>query len=155
MIEISRDRCTGCGECVEVCPTGALSIEAGRAQVDQALCRGCEACVGACQEGAVISVAAPVAVAEPRQPQPRPVAVIEVPPPRTAPVPWSQRILPALAGVISYTGREVLPRVLEILAATPQERRPGAQGQPTSGTGQGAPGGQGARRRHRGRHGRG
>lgn len=153
MIEISADRCTGCGECVAVCPAGALSIEAGRAHVDHSLCRGCEACLAVCPAGALTSVRAPVAVSEPRQPQARP-AVVDVVPSRTAPMPWSQRVLPALAGVISFTGREVLPRVLEALAATPREPQAGERAQPVPQSGQRAGGGQRGRQRHRGRHGR-
>jgi len=45
--------CTGCGTCVEVCPTGALILVEGKAHLDDALCRGCEACIQACPVGAL------------------------------------------------------------------------------------------------------
>jgi Pyruvate/2-oxoacid:ferredoxin oxidoreductase delta subunit len=41
-------RCTGCGACVEVCPTGALTLVEGKARLDDALCKGCEVCIQAC-----------------------------------------------------------------------------------------------------------
>lgn len=46
------DKCTGCGRCVEVCPTGASSIvRSGKTQIcriDRSKCIGCVKCVEAC-----------------------------------------------------------------------------------------------------------
>ena len=151
MIEVNQERCTGCGACLEACAAGALSIQEGRAVVDQALCRSCDACVAACPEGALVSVAVPVAATEPRALQARPAQVIDVAPVRTASLPWRRRILPVLAEAIGFAGREVLPRILEVIAS--QERQP-SQGTPSApDEGQRAPGGQRSRQRHRGRHG--
>ena len=43
-------RCTRCGACAELCPTGALSLpeEDGPVVRDSALCIGCAACLSAC-----------------------------------------------------------------------------------------------------------
>jgi NAD-dependent dihydropyrimidine dehydrogenase PreA subunit len=49
-------RCTGCGACIEVCPTGALTLVEGKAHLDDALCRGCEVCIQACPAGALQAV---------------------------------------------------------------------------------------------------
>jgi len=50
--EISRDKnkCTHCGACTAVCPTGALSIERPEMSVnfEQKKCSICELCVPAC-----------------------------------------------------------------------------------------------------------
>ena len=46
-------QCTGCGACIEVCPTGALTLVDGKAHLDEALCKGCEACIQACPAGAL------------------------------------------------------------------------------------------------------
>jgi ferredoxin len=50
--EVNRDteRCTHCGACTAVCPTGALSIERPAMTVifDQTRCSVCELCVTAC-----------------------------------------------------------------------------------------------------------
>jgi ferredoxin len=52
--EIRVELCVSCGECVSVCPVGAISLNAhGKAVVDRGLCRGCGACVQVCPVGAV------------------------------------------------------------------------------------------------------
>jgi len=52
---ILEERCTGCGDCVEVCPTGALELADGRAVLarpeDCAYCADCETL---CPEGAIV-----------------------------------------------------------------------------------------------------
>ena len=46
--------CTQCGECVDVCPTGALHrARNGVVRLDAKLCVGCLACVGFCPIGAM------------------------------------------------------------------------------------------------------
>ncbi len=51
--------CTGCGFCIETCPSGAISLE-GELQVDAELCIFCCACVKSCPEGAVTVEAPPL-----------------------------------------------------------------------------------------------
>lgn len=41
-------RCIGCSSCVEVCPTGALTIEQGRFAFNEADCNWCGLCADAC-----------------------------------------------------------------------------------------------------------
>ena len=45
-----EERCTGCGACVSVCPTGALSLDRSTLQVgfDEDKCIGCELCIPVC-----------------------------------------------------------------------------------------------------------
>ena len=44
-------RCTGCGACADVCPTGCLSRkETGDIIAEEARCIGCRACETACPE---------------------------------------------------------------------------------------------------------
>lgn len=44
--------CTGCGECADICPTGIIVIEGGRAQVDftRGECTFCGKCFERCPE---------------------------------------------------------------------------------------------------------
>ena len=153
MIEVLQERCTGCGHCVELCPAGALTIDGGHAVVDHTLCRHCETCISACPQGALAAAGAPIIAApEPRLPQARPVTVIDVRPAPAAPVPWTRRVLPVLADVVSFAGREVLPHVLEVLASAPAKRAPSRTGTAPAGE-QGSAGGRQSRQRYRGRHG--
>ena len=66
---LDTTRCTGCGACIELCPTGALTLVDGKAYLDEALCKGCEACIKACPAGALRPVleieAVPVATPVP------------------------------------------------------------------------------------------
>lgn len=57
-LRIDETRCTGCGLCVEACPTGAIRVMDGVAHIDPALCRGCEVCRTACPTGAIVTVPA-------------------------------------------------------------------------------------------------
>ena len=50
---IDVGRCTGCGECVEVCPTAAIALVDSKARIDEETCTGCQACVHACPEDAI------------------------------------------------------------------------------------------------------
>ena len=52
-VPMTADGCPLCGECVAVCPTGAVSIDLNARKVltDPALCIRCCACVRACPAG--------------------------------------------------------------------------------------------------------
>lgn len=49
--------CAACGNCVQVCPFGAIELEEGKlgmtARVNVAQCKGCGCCVAACPSGAM------------------------------------------------------------------------------------------------------
>jgi Fe-S-cluster-containing hydrogenase component 2 len=63
MIFVDEDKCTGCGDCLEVCPEeGALVLQEEKAIINRELCTSCAVCMPACPEGAIYEVeAAPVA----------------------------------------------------------------------------------------------
>jgi ferredoxin len=46
--ETDEEACTGCGECIEVCPVDALKLEDGIAKVDEEWCIGCGVCISKC-----------------------------------------------------------------------------------------------------------
>ena len=50
-VETSADRCTHCGRCVKLCPTGAI-VAGDELRTDAAKCIRCCACVKGCPVGA-------------------------------------------------------------------------------------------------------
>ena len=52
-VTIDKEKCTGCGTCVDTCPVEALKIVDGKAVVDPDTCIDCGSCVDECPEGAI------------------------------------------------------------------------------------------------------
>lgn len=52
-VEIDNDRCTGCGACVSVCPTGTISLVDEKAVVTGGESISCGHCAAVCPQGAV------------------------------------------------------------------------------------------------------
>ena len=53
MLRIDENLCTGCGDCIKVCPFDALSLKNGKAIVMNNACRLCGICMNACNFGAM------------------------------------------------------------------------------------------------------
>ena len=53
MIRIIKEKCTGCGICVKVCPFGAIEIIDGKANIGDG-CVLCGTCVKSCPAGAIV-----------------------------------------------------------------------------------------------------
>ncbi|HUN55018.1 MAG TPA: electron transfer flavoprotein subunit alpha [Smithella sp.] len=47
LLEVDNDKCVGCGNCVDVCPFGALSLDGDKVVVNDK-CTDCGACIDAC-----------------------------------------------------------------------------------------------------------
>jgi NAD-dependent dihydropyrimidine dehydrogenase PreA subunit len=53
-LRLDRDRCAGCGTCVEVCPQAVLALEERKATVvARDACMECGACATNCAVGAI------------------------------------------------------------------------------------------------------
>ena len=50
---IDRDACTGCGNCVEVCPPRAIVDEEGKAKLLAEFCEECGFCAPQCPVDAI------------------------------------------------------------------------------------------------------
>jgi ferredoxin len=50
---INKDKCTGCGTCVDICPSAAIELASEKAVVDASGCVDCETCVDECPESAI------------------------------------------------------------------------------------------------------
>lgn len=52
--EIDVDKCIGCGECVDICPTEVYELIDEKAEpVNAEECVGCESCIEVCEQGAI------------------------------------------------------------------------------------------------------
>lgn len=112
---MDSERCTGCGACADVCPTGAIPLVNRIATINKDLCQDCQACVTACPQGAICLAEEKVPVVEgevisvsqalPVVQQPASVPI------RPTSWPWSYRLGVALA----FLGREVVPRAAAYL----------------------------------------
>jgi len=54
--KVNEELCSGCGECVLVCPYSAISLTDHTAQVNSALCKGCGTCAAACLAKAITAL---------------------------------------------------------------------------------------------------
>lgn len=114
MTYIDNANCNGCGDCIDVCPTGALILQNNHAFIHQELCQGCEVCVDACLLGAIVS----------GEPQPVLREVIQVPiipepesnllTKHTERIPAREMVLPAIGSLLVWTGRELVPRLADL-----------------------------------------
>ncbi|MGO8987934.1 MAG: 4Fe-4S binding protein [bacterium] len=51
--ETDKEKCTGCGECVEICPVQVIKMEGDFPVIDKEWCIGCGVCAVPCPTGAV------------------------------------------------------------------------------------------------------
>ena len=63
MLRVRKDLCIGCRLCIENCPQEAVSVQFGKAWIDQKRCNRCGICLDVCPQGAIIEPA-PVSQAE-------------------------------------------------------------------------------------------
>ena len=56
MINISKNKCVGCGICIINCPADAISINDWVATVDQDQCVNCGACIKICPQNAAMDI---------------------------------------------------------------------------------------------------
>ena len=52
MFKVDKEKCVGCGACVNVCPAGAISVKDDKAVISDK-CVDCGRCVQVCPAGAI------------------------------------------------------------------------------------------------------
>jgi len=54
-VTVDTDKCTGDGECVDICPVEVYEIQDGKANpVNAEECLGCESCIEVCESNAIV-----------------------------------------------------------------------------------------------------
>ncbi|MFH1371794.1 MAG: 4Fe-4S binding protein [Planctomycetota bacterium] len=51
--KVDKEKCTGCESCIEECPSEALSMKEGKAEINPEACIDCGVCIDACPEQAI------------------------------------------------------------------------------------------------------
>ncbi len=121
MMQVDLERCTGCGDCLDVCPVEAISMNNGKAWIDSETCLACEACAQVCPMDAICpSIITLPAVSAPAEIMPantmilqRPAA-LEMPAPHPA-IRWT-------TAALSFAGREILPRMVDVVVGALERR---------------------------------
>lgn len=114
-MQVDSEKCTGCGECLEVCPVEAISLHAGKAVIDLETCIVCDACEQACPNGAISwTELAIVAKPQPEAPLVQPAITVE----RIL----THRYAPWTAAALSFVGREIVPRLADAFVASLERR---------------------------------
>lgn len=115
MIYVDTTRCTGCGECVGVCPTGAISLQDGKAHIAESLCKECEVCRQVCPQDAIMvaEVLDPALNKPVERVSPVPNNLTRVRPRSTA-VTLRELALPAVGSALLWLGHELVPRLANI-----------------------------------------
>ena len=131
MIIIDSGRCTGCGVCVEHCLQDAIRLVDGLAGIDQTKCTACGACLDACPEEAISSVDESVIEAELVPIEANTMAVGAQGQQTVAPR-RGLAVLPWLGAALTFTAREVFPRLLDV-ALDAWDRRSARSVAPKSG----------------------
>jgi ferredoxin len=125
MISVNSKICNGCGACVEVCPTNALSLHHNLAFIDQDLCQGCIVCVDACPQGAILVEESILVKQDVDDLIPANNTQIAAMPNQSYSLSWRD----VLVSTLVWTGREIVPRLAN-LAVNYLERR--VQSTPTN-----------------------
>ena len=56
MMNVSKNKCVGCGLCVDVCPQEAIVLSRGIANIEKDKCVECEACLAECPQEAIMLI---------------------------------------------------------------------------------------------------
>jgi ferredoxin len=122
LLNIDRTLCTGCGTCLDACPSGAISLDEDEcvSAIDPALCNECLECLDVCPNEAIQRVKSPdLAPAWGGEVVEGEVIASEVIPVSEVRLPVRTRQpgqLAALAGTaLTFVGSWLLPRAVNML----------------------------------------
>nr|MCR5161373.1 4Fe-4S binding protein [Lachnospiraceae bacterium] len=61
-VHLDEEKCVGCTNCIKRCPTGAIRVRNGKAQIMKEGCIDCGECIRICQHNAKIPIYDPLSV---------------------------------------------------------------------------------------------
>lgn len=134
LIQVNKERCTGCGVCLDACSLGAIQLVDHCAVINDELCTQCQACADACPNEAI------TAILEPTQS----TSLVTLPETDARAIPVQQPgILPAMAvsarrlaplagSVLAYLGHEVAPQLVDIIINAAERRLSQSTPSPTT-----------------------
>lgn len=124
LYRVDEALCTGCGACVDACPSEAIALVDARAQIDDATCVHCGSCVRACPQGAimlaeaagtaypVIQPPASLTLVAPATTSTEVASLVHRPTVEALPAkPQRSRVWPLVGGALTWAARELLPEV--------------------------------------------
>lgn len=106
MMKVLIEKCTGCGECILVCPQDAIHMEDHWAVIDRHHCIECLSCQQVCSTKAIREGEIGSSVLFDK--------VIHIP---SAAIlqPQRSRFVPMIGAAILWTGREIIPRMATMI----------------------------------------
>lgn len=118
MFTVDEDLCTGCGICVESCPSGAITMRGRTAEIEAGLCTSCGTCAQDCPQGAIYEYEEVPALRGNLQP-----AAVSYAPGPPAPVgDWRQSLARQQKVVTAAVLLPALSKILFRLAGRPSNR---------------------------------
>lgn len=116
VMQVYREECNGCGICVETCPNDAIILLDGKAEINSQKCTMCTSCAEACPNEAIRAVDLTQGIV------PASPSVIKMANPETIPSPPTRTLAPWMSATLSFLGREVAPRLLDVLLGRIEQR---------------------------------
>ena len=115
MVFINTEECNGCGVCIDICPTEAITLQNGKAFIDTNLCDGCEVCMDTCLQGAIVHSAI-VPLQEKTTPVPIEIPTVVISnQDQESSITIQNAVYPVIGSMLLWTGRELVPRMANLV----------------------------------------
>ena len=104
-IRVNYEQCNGSGMCIAVCPSTAISLVNGIAEIDKSACTLYQKCVKDCPVGAISIVELPQIVGKKSIQSFKNLEVIEV-------EPITSSVKHSIVSIVAYMGSKLIPSPL-------------------------------------------